>query len=427
MENKSHAFATGLFTILLGLAIVATLLWLRRDTSERVPYDVVTRGAVTGLSPNAPVRYRGLLVGRVQRIGFDPSGNGEIDIRIMVDAKTPITHATEASLGIQGVTGLAFVQLGERADADISAGTPEGASSGVGATTTASNAGAEANPAASPIDRSPLSTSASQVARIPMRPGLLEQLEHRGQALLTQMARIGDNLGRWTDDDTRQQFMATMTSIRHAAKHVDALAVHADPVVQRLPETMAHLDQTVQSANRLMITLNRPDGPLIGNLNRIGTAAERTGDALADISAKVRYDTLPRLDALSDNVRVASRSISRAADLIADHPRSLLFGTPRPSPGPGEAGFGWPSAVRGKAGTAPVGGANAAYHGAAGADVADAPEAPDTPDAPDASGNPASHAGGMSDTHGAAADDQGQDDRDAQAAWRAIAPKGEGE
>ncbi|WP_347555231.1 MlaD family protein [Robbsia sp. KACC 23696] len=396
MENKSHAFATGLFTILLGAAIIVTLLWLRRDTTERVPYDVVTHGAVTGLAANAPVRYRGLLVGRVQRIGFDPSGNGDIDIRIMVDAKTPITHATEASLGLQGVTGLAFVQLSERSDDALSGGTTGTAASGTSGTSNAagvavSAATTDATAAATPLDHSPMSTSADHVARIPMRAGLIEQLEHRGQALLTQMAKISDNLGRWTNDGTRMQFMETMASIRHAANHVDALALHADPVVQKLPQTMAHLDQTVQSANRLMTTLNRPDGPLIGNLNRIGTAAQRTGDALADISAKVRYDTLPRLDALSDNVRVASRSISRAADLVADHPRSLLFGTPAPRPGPGEAGFGWPSASRGHADAPP-------HH--------------------------------TDDSNGSAADpgiDPGSHDADAQDALRAIAPKGEGE
>ena len=409
MENKSHAFATGLFTILLGVAIIATLLWLRRDTTERVPYDVVTRGAVTGLAPNAPVRYRGLLVGRVQRIGFDPSGTGDIDIRIMVDAKTPITHATEASLGLQGVTGLAFVQLGERsADAVSTDATTDPTTS----------------PATAVIDRSPLPTSVDHVAHIPMRAGLIEQLEHRGQALLTQMTRIGDNLGRWTNDGTRAQFMDTLTSIRHAANHVDALALHAEPVVQKLPQTMAHLDETVQSANRLMTTLNRPDGPLIGNLNRIGTAAQRTGDALADISAKVRYDTLPRLDALSDNVRVASRSVSRAADLVADHPRSLLFGTAPPPPGPGEAGFGWPAAARARTNDKPS---------TASAVVSDAPDEAESPDTIDrrvnAHGTVAGHHPGEADDSSGTPADQGATDGDAQgqAAWRAIAPKGEGE
>jgi phospholipid/cholesterol/gamma-HCH transport system substrate-binding protein len=405
MENKSHAFATGLFTILLGVAIIATLLWLRRDTTERVPYDVVTRGAVTGLAPNAPVRYRGLLVGRVQRIGFDPSGNGDIDIRIVVDAKTPITHATEASLGLQGVTGLAFVQLGERSVDDVSA---TGASGNDGA----------ALPTTAAFDRSPLPTSTDHVARIPMRAGLIEQLEHRGQALLTQMTRIGDNLGRWTNDGTRAQFMETLTSIRHAANHVDALALHADPVVQKLPQTMAHLDETVQSANRLMTTLNRPDGPLIGNLNRIGTAAQRTGDALADISAKVRYDTLPRLDALSDNVRVASRSVGRAADLIADHPRSLLFGTAPPPPGPGEVGFGWPAAARARTDDKPSSAA------------AGASEVPDEAASPDTTGRAISrsHAGDVDDNGGTPADQGAADEEtQGQAKWRAIVPKGEGE
>ncbi len=111
MENKSHAFWAGLFTIALTLAIAGTVFWFNVDRTVRVPYDLLARTNVTGLFPDAAVRFRGLDVGKVQSIGFDRTHPGQIRIRILVDHDAPITQSTYGSLGFQGVTGIAFVQL----------------------------------------------------------------------------------------------------------------------------------------------------------------------------------------------------------------------------------------------------------------------------------------------------------------------------
>ncbi len=65
MENKSHALAAGLFTIVLTIALILVGLWFGRDRSLRTPYDLVTRMSVAGLSNEATVRFRGVEVGKV--------------------------------------------------------------------------------------------------------------------------------------------------------------------------------------------------------------------------------------------------------------------------------------------------------------------------------------------------------------------------
>ena len=47
MENKAHALAAGLFVLLLGLALAASVAWFQGDHTERVRYTVVSRSAVT--------------------------------------------------------------------------------------------------------------------------------------------------------------------------------------------------------------------------------------------------------------------------------------------------------------------------------------------------------------------------------------------
>lgn len=314
MENKSHAFWAGLFAIGLTVAIALTVVWFNLDRAVRIPYDLVSRTSVTGLTTDAPVRYRGLDVGKVQWIRFDPQHSGQILVRILVDKTAPITRSTFGSLALQGVTGLAFVQLDDTG-----------------------------------TDLAHLPSTSKQVAQLPMRPGLLDQLQRRGDALLNELESVATHADAMLSPETHAQLMAATASLQQAADAVTALARTAGPAAQQLPNTLAQLRRTLASTDALATTLNARHGPLYANLDKLGTAADRAGAAIAQMdasiegmSARIEYDTLPRVNALAGDVGAAARSIDRAAGVFAESPRSVLFGVRGAAPGPGEAGFAWP-------------------------------------------------------------------------------------
>jgi phospholipid/cholesterol/gamma-HCH transport system substrate-binding protein len=321
MENKPHAFWAGLFTIGLLVVIGLVVFFFSVDRTVRVPFDLISRSNVTGLSPDAAVRYRGLDVGRVQTIKFDPNRPGQIVIRIVVDKKTPMTRSTFGTLALQGVTGIAFVQLDDTGQ-----------------------------------DETPLETSEHNVAQLPLRPGLLDQLQRRGDALLRKLDAIADDIDALLSEENRKQIMTAVSSLQQAADSANTLAKQLAPTTSRLPGAVSDLQRTLESTNQLIQNVNRPDGPFQTNLNKAGTAAAQAGVALQSIdasiqslSARVGFDTLPRVDSLTDDVRSAMRSVDRAAGTFSTSPRSLLFGgAPRPMPGPGEPGFVWPAAGGGK-------------------------------------------------------------------------------
>ncbi|OAJ60338.1 ABC transporter substrate-binding protein [Paraburkholderia ginsengiterrae] len=317
MENKSHAFWAGLFTVVLLAAIAMAAFLFNVDRSVRVPYDLIARTNVTGLYTDAAVRYRGLDVGKAQSIKFDPSHPGQILIRILVDTHAPITRSTFGSLGFQGVTGIAFIQLDDNGR-----------------------------------DLSPLPSSAKNVAQLPMRPGLLDQLQRRGEVLLSKLEKVADDVDNLLSPEMAAQLQSTATSLQKAADGVATLTQQLGPAVGKLPGTIDQLDRTLASTNQLITGLSRPDGPFETNLNKVGTAAQQAGDALTtmngslqELSSKVGYDTLPRVNSLAEDVRSAARSVDRAADTFSTNPRSVLFGAPGAAPGPGEPGFRWPAAA----------------------------------------------------------------------------------
>ncbi|WP_244814575.1 MlaD family protein [Caballeronia sp. Lep1P3] len=315
MENKSHAFWTGLFTIVLLLAIAFAAFFFNVDRTVRVPYDLIARTNVTGLFTDAAVRYRGLGVGKVESIRFDRAHPGQIRIRILVDKNAPMTHSTFATLGFQGVTGIAFVQLDD-----------------TGRDTTA------------------LASSPQHVAEVPMRPGLFEQLQERGDVILHKFERLSEDADKFLSDDVRDQLLDTTKSLKGAADGIASLASQVAPATAHLPQTLSQLDRTLASTNTLIQMLNRENGPFVTNLNKAGNAADQAAAALSDMNeslremtARVGFEALPRLYSFTEDVASAARSVDRAADTFSTSPRSVLFGAPSMPPGPGEPGFAWPA------------------------------------------------------------------------------------
>ncbi|MDR0934304.1 MAG: MlaD family protein, partial [Burkholderiaceae bacterium] len=94
MENKSHALLAGLFTLVLLAAVLLGGWWLNRDKTVLIPYVMATRLSVSGLSPQAAVRYRGLNVGKVNEIRFDSAVPGQILVFFGVRPETPMTEST---------------------------------------------------------------------------------------------------------------------------------------------------------------------------------------------------------------------------------------------------------------------------------------------------------------------------------------------
>src|SRR5688572_14571334 len=111
MENRAHALAAGLFTLVLAAALVAAAFWIRGEPIAQDAYVLHTRGSVSGLNAQADVRYRGVEVGKVERIRFDQDDPRTILVDVSVRGGTPLTRGTYGQLAAQGITGLSYVQL----------------------------------------------------------------------------------------------------------------------------------------------------------------------------------------------------------------------------------------------------------------------------------------------------------------------------
>ncbi len=306
MENKAHALMAGIFTIVLLIAAALIAMWFNRDRVERVPYEIATSLSVPGLNPQAGVRYRGLDVGRVDEVLFDPEKPGQILIRFSVTKDTPITKSTFATLSYQGVTGLAYVQLDDTGK-----------------------------------DPTLLPSSKDKVARIGLRPGLLDMLQLRGLAILKQTEEVAEKLNTFLSDENQKSMLAAFTDVSEAADKIATIPDQLQPALAQLPEL-------TRNANSMVVSLNRlsDDATLLtGNLNQVATRLNAPDGPIASISGAVdsvgsaasvvEYQAVP----LINDTRTTVRALNRSLENFNQRPQSILFGSAAPPPGPGEPGF----------------------------------------------------------------------------------------
>jgi phospholipid/cholesterol/gamma-HCH transport system substrate-binding protein len=113
MDRDANFVAVGSFVLLVLAMATAFVLWYSdtRDRRDMQRYEIYFRGTVSGLSDGAAVRYLGVDVGRVRRIGLDQRDPGRVRVVADIYEDTPIKPETVARLGLLGLTGLLYIDL----------------------------------------------------------------------------------------------------------------------------------------------------------------------------------------------------------------------------------------------------------------------------------------------------------------------------
>jgi len=112
METRANFILIGAFTLFGILGILGSILWFAKvQVDQQYAYYDILFDSVSGLGEAGDVRYNGLPVGQVVSLALDADDSSKVRVRIEVSAQTPIRTDTEATLELQGVTGVSYVSL----------------------------------------------------------------------------------------------------------------------------------------------------------------------------------------------------------------------------------------------------------------------------------------------------------------------------
>ena len=309
MENRSHAIAAGIFTLVFGIAAAVGIWWLGQSEVATTSYLLETRGNVTGLNVEAQVRYRGIRAGKVESIEPDDGDPRVILVRVSVDDRFKLTKGSTAQLGYQGVTGLAYVQIEDNG---------------------------------SSIE--PLVGKNGELPRIALKPTLLDMLGEKAGDIVTQISTVSLRLGKLLDEKNLQNLSRTLDNVAAASDGLREMPklmasmreALSDANLHSLRQILTHVEKTAGESAPLAVEMRDLVKTMSGLSRRLDQLA-------AGVGAELTTVTLPQANALMREVASSSRQLSRVLDGLENNPQMLLFGRGAAPPGPGEPGFSAPA------------------------------------------------------------------------------------
>ncbi len=203
--------------LVLGAAIIACILWLASGTLFQKKVDVymaVEDESVAGLNLNAPVKYNGVDVGKVQEIELDHDNPQRVKLMFAIDHGTPVKEDTEAVLKTQGLTGIAYVEL---------------------------SGGSQASP--------PLTAVApNKYPVIRTKPSLSARLENVITAVLANVDRTSANVNALLSDENRAAFKSILADL---ATTTHVLAARKDTIDAGIASAARTFDNSARVSAQL--------------------------------------------------------------------------------------------------------------------------------------------------------------------------------
>lgn len=307
MDTKINYALVGLFTLLLGAALIILIVWLSAVPTAKnyKTYLAYMHESVAGLNVNAAVKYLGVDVGRVEAIELDKTNPERVRLTLAIAQEAPVKEDTIAVLASNGLTGIAHIEL--------TGGTGE-----------------------SP----PLKVKEGQ--RYPVietGPSLLVRLDTALTRLLTELTGAAHNLSLIAQSVNPELIKQTQQTLAETLKNTEQLTAYLANQASRLEagvnDLITILDQGAKASQQIPVLVKQATS----SLRPIGKAAAELEALLQEGQQGVQLftqSTLPRIDQLLGNFDQIIRNLERFSEQVERNPRTLLFGPSSPHLGPGE-------------------------------------------------------------------------------------------
>jgi phospholipid/cholesterol/gamma-HCH transport system substrate-binding protein len=308
METKVNLGLVGAFVLVLGLALVAGVLWLASGGLWQKKFDTylaIEHESVAGLNINAPVKYNGVELGRVQKIELDAMDPQRVNLYLAIEHDAPVRQNTVAVLKAQGLTGIAYLEL--------SGGTP----------------------GAPPLTALP----GQSYPVIPTKSSLSTRLELVLTRVLAKLDDSSNSLNGFLSEKNQQAFASALADIARISRTVAARSPQIDAAIvagghalqqgatasDQFTPTLARISQSAEALARMGDSVTQTSQGAGVAVRALSSGAQRLGE-----------QTLPELDRLLGELNVLSASLRRLSEQTERAPSGLVFRHAPVLAGPGE-------------------------------------------------------------------------------------------
>jgi phospholipid/cholesterol/gamma-HCH transport system substrate-binding protein len=290
-----------------------------------------------GVQPGAPVRYGGMLVGKVERVRVDPANSTRIEILLKVSRDAPLKTDSVAKISTLGPLTDNYIEI-----------------------TTGSEHAALAPPGSALLSAEafglPQLGDAAQ-AMLPDVHSALQKLSQNLDGLQVTLARANDllndrnraNVGK-SLNNLQQMVAEVRPKAAESLDNLNGLLSDARPKVaaslsnvQQLTAKLAPLlDDLKTTTARANETLAHVDSTLVENRSDIRASVTGLRDTLAKSTVLLNAvnQTLNQnsdnIDELLDNMRMTTENLRALTDTLKQYPASLIRGMKVADRKPGE-------------------------------------------------------------------------------------------
>jgi phospholipid/cholesterol/gamma-HCH transport system substrate-binding protein len=303
MEREANYVAVGAFILLVIAMGVGFVLWYTDagDSRDFENFEIYFAGSVSGLERGGPVRYLGVDVGRVRRIDIDRDNPGRVIVMVEIDRATPISSATRASLGLQGVTGLLYINLKEVPDVNKTAALQQGRRY--------------------PVIESVASDFDAFLASVP-------ELMSKANVLLERVSRV-------LSDNNLEALSRTLVSLREASAGLPQSARNVEKLIEEMQATVVEIHGAAEGL-RGITTDARPEiHAAVERIGRVAENLEKVSDRIdrfaADSEVQLGHFAntgLFEVERLVRETRSAAREFRDLSRSLQENPSQILYEPP---------------------------------------------------------------------------------------------------
>lgn len=319
METKANYVLVGLFTLLATAVIFVFVYWTARvgETEQATLLRVRIPGSASGLSRGSFVLFNGVKIGDVNRVYIDVSNPRVAIADTTVDALTPITKSTRATLGIVGLTGTTNIELrgGDLREENIlsaaaAAGTvPEIVAEPSVVTNILESATTLMDRANGVLDglerfvtdaREPLTETLRNTEKF---SAALADNSDQIDAFLANAGKLAEALGEMIEP-----LESTMTAAEELMRSVDAKKI--DTILANVDEFTGKLNSAADDIDSVMADFKSASESIAGLTERAGGAMDKVDDILTNVDGETVKTAL-------NNISEASEAANRVASDVS--------------------------------------------------------------------------------------------------------------
>lgn len=300
MDRDANYVAVGAFVLLVIAMAVSFVFWYteQRDKRSYERYEIYFPGTVSGLSAGSQVRYLGVDVGKVVHIMIDPEQRNRVLVIADIDSTAPIDVRTRASLSLQGITGLLFIDLKQ----DSKPAPPGVLAKGIDY----------------PVIRSAPSDFDVLLSNLP--------------ALTTHLVELADRFNQVFSDDNVRALKATLENTRLASERLPDTVREVQGLIADVRRTTQEVQGAAAELRGIEVRTAPDIESAVASIRHVSDNLARTSAMLEHFVAdneqgvsRFTHQSLPEFEQLLRESRQAARDFRDLSRSLKQNPSQLLY------------------------------------------------------------------------------------------------------